>query len=180
MLIVALSLLLSACAPSVIDRTIALSPESYYTPTPGSDMQPQMDRLIAVLKQGGYTVEVIPDLTLRGQPVFGLHDRFNRVISISGDLSVNSQFETLAHEAGHAFHSVALFQDSYSAAEVFAELVGNRVQRFYGSKTALTTSSTYLAKFKHALAFLPFLERDMEQAVKVLTGQAPWPVLEAK
>jgi hypothetical protein len=144
-----------------------------------------MGRLIKLLaEKGNYTVVVVPEEDIlaltKGQSAYGLHERRLRRIILNGGAPPNTQFETLCHEAGHIFHSPQLGYDNYGASEVFAELVGNRVQRFYGSKTAVKTSSDYLAGFKHALAFLPFLERDMDFAVEVLTGKRAWPQVEEK
>jgi hypothetical protein len=168
------------CAPTVVSRAIELDPNTlHYRPTAGAEMQPAFDSLSKTLEQGGWTVQVQPGAALSvllgredEQAPYGINLGLTRTIYINGDHSVNTQFETLAHEAGHIFHSGSVDRPT---AEVFAELVGNRVQRFYGSRTAVKTSSDYLAHYKHAFASLPFLQADMDRAVRVLTGKEKWP-----
>lgn len=178
-LIAILTLALASCAPSLIDRTVSLGPDTVYVPTVGDEMGTAMKLLSARLVEGGYTVDLQPEEVItrlnQGEWAYGLHFRQFKIIALNSSVPVNAQFETLAHEAGHIFHSWALREESYGASEVFAEIVGNRVQQFYGSKTAKRTSSEYLAAFKHALVYLPYLERDIEYGVRVLTGRAEWP-----
>lgn len=169
-----------ACATSVIDRAVTLAPTiNHYTPTEGDSMRLAMMALTDTLVEGGYKVEIVPDEVMiqrnQGESAFGLHFRQFRLIALNGKYSTNVQFETLAHEAGHIFHGPV---DNYAVAEVFAELVGSRVQRYYGSKTATRTSSDYLSRFKYAFPAVRYMQRDMDFAVKVLTNRAPWPELE--
>jgi hypothetical protein len=172
------ALALMGCAPSVVNRAIALDPTVVdYTPSTGDDMAAAFQTLAASLAKGGYGVEVISQAEMIerfGDWAYGMNFRNLRHIYINGSVPVNAQFETLAHEAGHIFHAPFLNRE---VAEVFAELVGNRVQAYYGSKTAVQTSADYLAKFKHVFGTLPYLEGDMDRAVRVLTGKQAWPPL---
>jgi hypothetical protein len=163
---------MAGCASGVVDRTLTLDPMTVrYTETPGAEMGPALERLTLRLAEVGYTVERA-ELSW-----YGLNNIQQRVIVLNGAISVNAQFETLAHEAGHIFHAPGLHQVAYPAAEIFAELVGSGVQEFYGSKTATQTSSDYLARFKHAMVFVPMMQRDIDRAIRVLTGKAQWPPL---
>ena len=158
----------SAYSP-VIDRASHLPPTARYVQTEGEEMREEMAALAETLRRGGYTIHTMPGLQM-----FGFHDGATKTIVLNADVPLNTQFETLAHEAGHAFHAPSLSAYSYPTAEVFAELVGNRVQVFYGSRTAVQTSSDYLAAFKWAFTTVPYLRRDMDRAVRVLTNQEPW------
>lgn len=170
--------LLAGCAPSVVKRAVELDPNTAYVPTEGDEMGSALKLLVERLEEGGYTVDIAsPEAIMmlnQGERAYGLHFRGARRILLNSEVPINAQFETLAHEAGHAFHSPVLQMESYGAAEVFAELVGSRVQEFYGSKSARLTSSDYLARFKHNFAMVKFLQADMDKAVEVLTGKRAW------
>lgn len=157
-----------ACGPSLRGRTLARPAwEATYTPTVGARMRGPLAALTARLAEGGITVTVVEGLEAHGLSYVPM-----RQIVLNAALSVDGRFEVLAHEAGHFFHPGLA---DPSARELFAELVGVGVQEYYGSRTARTTAAGYLVLHKHAWATYPFLRRDIEEAVRVLTGRAPWP-----
>ena len=171
-----LGLLIStACAASVMQLATEMAPLTRYQPTVGDEMRPALEALTKTLQKGEYTVRIVSPaemITIYGSSAYEINDRRSKTIYLDATESINTQFETLAHEAGHIFHAPMNERD---VAEVFAELVGNQVQHFYGSQTATQTSAAYLAQFKHAFPAVQYLRRDMEIAVKVLTNQAAWP-----
>lgn len=174
-----LAIFSASCASfqsQILRRASALDPHlTRYVPSEGAEMQAALTTLTQTITAGGYTVKIVPLDTIvgiLGAPAFGINHYPSRTIYLDEARSVNAQFETLAHEAGHMFHSRAIDR---ATAQVFAELVGAQVQAFYGSRTALTTSSDYLTHYKHAFAALRFLQKDMRRAVQILTNQAPWP-----
>ena len=167
LLSVALVVGVTACA-SVPQRIEQMAWGTYvYVPTEGNRYADSLADLTARLTAHGLTIEVV-DTQGHG---FGLNFGNGRIV-LSQDLSVDGQFEVLAHEAGHLFHPHSM---ETSVKEMFAELVGLQVQQFYGSTVAESASMAYLAQHKHAMIFYPILKPEIDRATKILTGQLPWP-----
>jgi len=167
--LVIVGLVLSAgCAPSVVSRAGRIPmAEATYVPTAGETLRGPFRSLVTRLHGWGIVVVVGP----RIPGTFGSMDATTGTIYIDPDMPVNGQFEVLAHEAGHLFHSRGLPSD---VAEVFAELVSVGVCRYYGHD-ARDSSARYLAGRKSGLASAPYLQQDVERAVKALTGRGPAP-----
>jgi hypothetical protein len=168
--LIAACVLLSACAP----KTLRLAEQinhfaADYQPTPGDSMRAPLEALEKRLADWGVTVGEIPP-TFGG---IGLASAENRTILLKPGLSVNARFEVLAHEAGHLLQPPTL--GDQAVAQLFAELVGVGVQKFYGSQTAELVAARYLAQFKYAFAAEKHLRTDIQYAVEALTGQRPLP-----
>lgn len=175
--LVVLGVLATSCAStqSLLVETATKKPyfTARYVETPGDSMEQAFIDLSGRLEAGGITIEEEDDLVNpdNGQPVYGLTFRPLFLIKLRKNMSVNAKFETLCHEGAHMFQGGYL---DYSVAEVFAEIVGARVQNFYGSKTWQTTSSEYLAGFKSGFPSLRYMKVDMDMAYKALIGKIPW------
>ena len=150
--------------------------EAVYTPTTGDSFAGPYQALTARLIAHGIRVEEVPDLyqPATGAKVAGLTFRRSRLIQVEATYDLNARFEILCHEAGHLFHPQWL--DS-TTAEVFAEIVSVRVQRFYGSKTALTVSAPYVAAYKSAFPAMRPMRVDLQKAVDALTGRATFELI---
>jgi hypothetical protein len=169
------ALSLSGCAQTLAKRLEQTPSSVRYAPSKGDEMASAMLDLAHLLSENGYTVNIVPGLEMAarngGNAAYGMNYYMVRVIFINGDVPINTQFETLCHEAGHIFESAALNPE---ISELFAEFVGNGIQRHYGSKTALDTSSAYLAARRHLLVFYPLLQQDINHAIRMLTRKSPW------
>lgn len=163
-------LAVSGCGPRALRLAQDLSHfEATYIPSTGDTMAGPLAELTARLERWGVTLGELPAVFSE----VGLTYRADRRILLRVGLSVDARFEVLAHEAGHLLQPPALDDDA--VAQLFAELVGVGVQKFYGSRTADRTAAAYLAQFKWTFAMEPYLRRDIDYAVKVLTGQVPLP-----
>ena len=147
-----------------------------YTPTTGATFAGPYQELTARLIAGGIRVEEVPDLhqPSTGAKVAGLTFRRSALIQIEATYELNARFEILCHEAGHLFHPVWF---DPATAEVFAEIVSVNVQRFYGSKTALTVSAPYVATYKSAFPAMRPMRVDLQKAVDALTGRATFELI---
>lgn len=171
LLLAAIIMALMGCAPVLIRRATAIPHfAAEYRPTPGDDMRPALLDLMARLEAWGVTIEDMPADAIAGWGRAHLHERR---IQLNPTLSINGRFEVLAHEAGHFFQPVAL--ESNAVSQMFAESVGVGVQRHYGSKTAIDVGATYLAGLKEGFPAEPYLRRDIDYAIRALTGQVPFP-----
>jgi hypothetical protein len=164
--------ILAGCA-SRIDTVVSdASDQPYwnavYVPSEGTRMAQAMADLETRLSKGFVSVERVEKL-----PPFGLCLPVERRIMIRAELSIDGQFEVLAHEAGHLLQSPAIADNSLS--ETFAELVGVEIQAYYRSQTGQQTASKYLSVHKHAFIYLPILKPDIERAARIILGFEPWP-----
>jgi hypothetical protein len=164
-------LLFSLGCASRIDTVVSQASESpywnsIYVPSEGTRMA--QDDLEARLRKGFVTVDRVEKL-----PPFGLCLPVERRILIRAELSIDGQFEVLAHEAGHLLQSPAIADNSLS--ETFAELVGVEIQAYYRSQTGQQTASKYLSVHKHAFVFLPIMKPDIIRAARIILGFEPWP-----
>jgi hypothetical protein len=170
-----LALLLTGCASSsarVLQRASEISHfAAGYTPTPGDDMAGPLAELTTRLEAWGVRVEDLPETP--GRPMVGLASLEYRVVQIQRGLSVNARFEVLAHEAGHLLQPPGL-QDR-AVAQLFAELVGVGIGKFYGAKHCEEIAAIYLASFKYVFGAEPHLRRDITYAIEAMTGQRALP-----
>ena len=165
---------LTACSST--PRTLRLAEQiphfqADYVPTEGDSMAGPLAELEQRLTDWGIAIGDLPP-TVGG---VGLSSLPARQILLRPGLPVNARFEVLAHEAGHLLQPVTL--GNHEVGQVFAELVGVGIQQYYGSTTAEEVAALYLAQFKHAFGAERYLRRDIDYAVKALTGQVPMPVL---
>jgi hypothetical protein len=170
--LIASVVILAGCA-SRIDTVVSHASESpywqsTYVPSEGTRMAQAMADLETRLRKGFVSVERVEKL-----PPFGVCFPVERRILIRAELSIDGQFEVLAHEAGHLLQSPAIADNSLS--ETFAELVGVEIQAYYRSQTGQQTASKYLSVHKHAFAFLPIIKPDIIRAARIILGFAPWP-----
>lgn len=178
-IILATGLVVSSCASfseQVLKEAVKIPVfKSTYVPATGSEFQWAYDELWGRLEAAGAYVEEIDGLVnpSTGAKSWGLTFRGDHHIDIEKSVDVNARLEILAHEAGHLFHNGAV---STSEAEVFAELVGANVLAHYGFPGAKEKSAQYLASYKYGFASLPFVESDIDLAVKALIGQIEWHV----
>jgi hypothetical protein len=168
--IIALWFVYGCASHPVLERARNMSHfAASYEPTPGDEMKPALDALTKRLQLWG--IRIIP--TMPNDHVHGRASLEHRIIQLHPALSVNGRFEVLAHESGHLFQPPAL--NDPAVAQVFAELVGVGIQRYYGSKTCEDVAARYLAQFKWAFSSYRYLEKDIDYAVKALTGQIDMP-----
>jgi hypothetical protein len=139
-----------------------------YQPTDGNRMAGPLAELEQRLESWGVAIEDMPP----DMPGFGRASRQARTIWLRPELSPDARFEVLAHEAGHLFQAPALDPQT---GQLFAEMVGVGVQKFYGSKTAEDVGAAYLSAFKHLFGSYRWMKRDIEYAVACLTGRQPLP-----
>jgi hypothetical protein len=161
---------------TVVKQTIQVPAyKTDYQPAKGDDMAWAYEELWERLNAAGVRVEEIENLTYPGTdaPVSGLTFRRQKLIQVEKTYDLNGRFEVLCHEAGHLFHNSSLTQ---AQSEVFAELVGANLQVFYGSNKnrVAYSSSHYLAGYKYGLAMIPFIQLDLDLALKALTGKIDW------
>jgi hypothetical protein len=158
------------CTPRVLRMAEARSHfDARYIPTDGDSMRAPFLDLAGRLERWGITIADLPEQ----DGAFGRASLEQRTIWIKRSLSVNAQFEVLAHEAGHLLQPPALADDALS--QLFAELVGVGVQHFYGSATADETGAAYLSQFKYTFGAARAMRHDIDYAVKALTGQVDLP-----
>lgn len=168
-LVVTLAVVAVGCTPKTLRMAEQISHfAADYQPTPGDDMAGPLAELEQRLTAWGVTIGDLPP-TVGG---VGLASARDRSILLRPGLSPNARFEVLAHEAGHLLQSPGV-TDLY--AQLFAELVGVGVQRFYGSTTAEKVAARYLASMKHTFPAYQWMKRDIAYAVRCLTGQEPMP-----
>jgi hypothetical protein len=170
--LVASVVILTGCA-SQIDTVVSNASrvpywESVYVPTDGTRMASALTDLETRLRKGFVTVERVA-----GLPPFGACLPVERRILLRAELSIDGQFEVLAHESGHLLQSPAIADTSTS--ETFAELVGVEIQAYYRSPTGQQTASKYLSVHKHAFVFLPIMKPDIIRAARIILGFEPWP-----
>ena len=151
-------------------RTIPALTAKYIEPT-GTDWQPHFDDLKARLEGWGIMFVEFPP-TLLGA-FYGLSDAREGWIALEPTLGVNVAFATLCHEAAHLVAPPAL-RNNKSVSEVFAEVVGYEVGKFYG---VTLNPEQYIAAYKDGFSIVENdLQVDVKVAVKLLTGQLPAPV----
>lgn len=137
---------------------------------PGTDtMRGPTAEIIARLKSWG--IGVVYGVAIEG--AYGSANVARRTIYILPDLSVDAQFDVLAHEAGHFFHPPVIGTD---VAELFAEMVSVGVAAHYG-RDVRHSSARYLASRKHVFAAARYLTVDVRAAVASITGTGPPPSL---
>jgi hypothetical protein len=162
---------LSACAPRVLYMAERISHfEATYDETPGDSMAPAFYDLHRRLTDWGVTIGDLPPEAPYAGIAYGQH----KTILLKPRMSINAKFEVLAHEAGHLLQPPAIEAGS-QVGQLFAELVGVEVQKFYGSTTAEKVAAPYLAQMKYAFPAWRWMKRDIAYAVKALTGQIPLP-----
>jgi hypothetical protein len=171
------SLIGCSSVTSQVAREATLVPmfASRYEPMKGDQWEWAYDELWGRLEAQGVTIEEVPNLRQpeTGGEVWGLTYRLDHKIQIEATVDPNARFEILAHEAGHLFHNSGMSQ---AQAEIFAESVGAGIQHFYGVPGAAKKSGDYLAGYKYGLPVLPYIRKDIDLAVKALTGQIEWKV----
>ncbi len=158
---------LIGCASSYERMVIKTDPFSaHYKPSDGEVMKPALDELIARAATWGVTVRMdTPPPDVLGQTF-----RIEKLILISNQYPINGQFEILCHELGHLFHPI--MENMYN--ELFAEVVGWKVAEYYHWDIK-RGSAEYVSRFKPALSGLKYLNHDIDRAVKIITGQIPFP-----
>jgi hypothetical protein len=162
---------LSACAPKTLRMASRISHfAATYEPTPGEEMADALADLQTRLTTWGITLGDLPPTS----PNVGVADAHGKTILIRAGLSVNARFEVLAHEAGHLLQPPSMESGSMHG-QVFAEMVGVGVQKFYGSKTAEKVAAAYLAQMKYAFPAYKWMKHDIDYAIRCLTGQEPLP-----
>lgn len=134
-----------------------------YEPTSGDSAAKPLADLLARVCSWGMTVEYLE------MSAFGRYIRPAHTIQLREGLSVNAQFEVLAHELGHVFAPPAI--DDMTG-QVFAELVGVEIAKFYGYESK-RIAAAYIAQFKHTFSAVKHMRVDLEFAVKAATGQVP-------
>jgi uncharacterized protein YceK len=163
----ALSLLLLTGCASVVDQiTAGTHFEAAYTPSTGNSRQAAFDEVKARLESWGYTIILAPQEGTIGRLYWA-----EKLIFLNPALDVDGLFEVLTHEAGHIFQPPVWSEDGTRAdAEVFAEMVSLGVGKFYGFDLR-SVSVPYLRGYKSGLAMLKYHQRDIDMAVKAITGQ---------
>jgi hypothetical protein len=159
------------CAPKTLRMAARINHfAASYIPTPGDEMAGPLAELEKRLTGWGITISDLPAMA----PYSGIADAQSRTIQLKPGLSVNARFEVLAHEAGHLFQPPALDSGS-QVGQLFAEMVGVGVQKFYDSKTAEKVAAPYLAQLKFAFPSYRWMKHDINYAIRCLTGQEPMP-----
>jgi hypothetical protein len=159
---------LPACASSW-QRTALETPshQAKYVPPTTATMAKPLAELRQRVEGMGVGIAEIPS----GAQLWGLAGTADatgqRMIALNADLSVDGQFEVLAHEAAHILQPAGL---SESEREVFAERVMIGVGDFYHYDIR-GRSAPYLGRYKTGFAAQPAIEVDYRRAVRVLTGQ---------
>jgi hypothetical protein len=168
--VVALSMV--ACAPTTLRLAEEISHfGAKYEPTPGDEMAAGLADLEQRLKAWGVRlVDLHPKVSY-----LGYAEAHTRTIYLQPWLSVNARFEVLAHEAGHFLQPPTIDEQTKMFGQLFAEMVGVGVQKFYHSKTAERVAAPYLAQMKYTFPAYKWMRRDIDRAVKALTGQIPLP-----
>jgi len=161
----------TACAPSVLARaTLIPAYSAGYAASEGEEMAGAVADLEARLRSWGVTIETLqPSDAAVGRALVAGGPR---TIYLRPNMSANARLEVLSHEGAHLFQSPAL--EDRSTAEMFAELTSVGVCRFYGRDTR-EIAAKYLAGFKSGFPAYEYLKRDIETAIKALTGQGPLP-----
>lgn len=136
-----------------------------YNENPGANLASALAKLEATVAAEGITIEMMTR-EKAGEGAYGFANKADRHIWLVDDLSVNTRFEVLAHEAAHIFQPIIL---SKMGAEVFAELVAFEVAKHYGHNMK-RSSAFYLAQYKEALVHAKALDVDIARAVKRLTA----------
>jgi hypothetical protein len=163
-------LMVWGCAPSLQQRALEFShEEARYVPPATAHMAKALAEVETRLtKDYGVTLEEAEseeEMPLAN--AWGVADMEKRIISLPADLAPDARFEVLLHEAAHIFQPMTLPRD---VREVFAEVVMVKAAAYYGWD-ASGRSARYLSQWKSGFAALPFLKKDVEDAVKTITGQ---------
>lgn len=160
---IALAALAGACAHPVLHLASTIPHhQATYTPTEGDSLQRPLTDLVTRLAGWGIAVEQADGLS-----AFGDFTPSLRRIRLRSGLPVNAQFEVLAHEIGHIFAPRALDE---ATGQLFAEIVGYEIARFYGHDASLV-SALYLAQMKHTFGAYRWLKTDIDFAVRAATGR---------
>ncbi len=107
------------------------------------------------------------------QSHYGASNAYEGWVMIHPEMSWNTKFTTLCHEAAHLMQPPGLGQRDKAAGEAFAEVVAQKVGKFYGANFS---GAQYLAAYKDGFEAVREMKVDVELAVSILTGQGPRPI----
>jgi hypothetical protein len=144
--------------------------ENAYKPPQTSNLRQELMRLEEIAQSMG--IAVYRNNDIESNNAWGLSSRTLKIIKLPSfdDVSVDGQWEILAHELGHFFHPPEM---SVAAREAYCEFIVAEMAQLL--EHPYPYAGAYLIQYKEGIAAAKLYSREIKEAASILLGRKKIP-----